>query len=354
MKKQLHIRLANDRDKDQWNDFVLRFSDYPCFLYQWKNVLEGVYGHECTYLMAEDQHKIVGVFPIALIKSKLLGVRFYSLPFSDYGGPLLKPSDENLVVIDAFLRSLSSHMDQADYLEVRSPVQGDVAKSLENALTLGNVKYVTFVIDLSKPFDEIWRHNFKKDLRTAIRKAIKNKIEVTKSNFEENLHDFYRLYLLTMKKLGSPPHGIEFFQTVHDLLGDKHVKLFVAKISNKVIGGLVVFLGRHVIYSAYEAIDPKYRKLNLGHMLDSRIIEWGCENGYDLFDFGRTLPGSGVYLFKKHWGGKERILPYYYLGKRIPQQDPREKYTYLSRLWSKMPTCIAKRVGPYIKGGIGH
>ena len=351
----MDIRVASDDDQNSWNQFVFKYSDSPFHLYQWKEILERIYGYRCEYLMAEDRHEIVGIFPVALIKSKLFGVRICSLPFSDYGGTLFASVEINSSLLDLFLQYLSPYVEEANYFEVRSPMQSNVATCLENRLKLGKVKYLTYIIDLNKPFNEIWRHEFPKDLRYAIRKAIRNKIEVLEMEFEEGIHEFYQLYLLTMKRLGSPPHGIEFFSACHDLLGDEHTKLFMAMKSGKVIGGIIVLLGKYTIYSTYLVIDSTHRSLNPGSLLDCRVIEWGCENRFRFFDFGRTLYGSGVHLFKKQWGGKEMFQPYYYLGKKIPQQDPREKYFFLSMLWGKViPVSVTKKIGPIIKGAIGH
>jgi len=351
--KQTNVRFATDEDKESWNRFVLKHSDNPRHLYEWRKILEEVYRYKCLYLMAKDENKVVGVFPVAIIKSKLFGTQICSLPFADYGGSLLSEEAE-CTVINTFLDSLSAYVEKANFLEVRTPVQARVADCLSKSFERGKMKYVTFVIDLSKPFEEIWKKDFAKHLRNAIRKAVKNRIHVISNGSRENLYSFYNLYLLTMKRLGSPPHRPEFFEACFDLLGDKRVKLFQAMISNKVIGGLISFLGNHTIYTPYEVTDSNYRNLNPASLLFSEIIKWGCENGYQLFNFGRTLASSGVYRFKKQWGGEEKILPYYYIGKKIPQQDPREKYTYLSKLWSKTPISIARRLGPYIKGGMGH
>lgn len=349
----MNIQLANENDKNRWNEFISEFSDYPCLLYEWRSVLEEVYSYKCYYLVAEREHEILGVFPATLIKSKLFGTRLCSLPFSDYGGPVLKPNKRNALLVNDFLENLPLAMTQIDYMEVRSPIQNEVTKSLESALKLGNTKYMTFIIDLRESYDEIWRKRFDKYLRNAIRKAVKNKIRVVEENFEESLTSFYPIYLSTMKKLGSPPHGIEFFKACHKSLGEQ-VKIFLAATSNKIVGGVLVFLGRKIVYPAYEGIDPNYRRLNAASLLFSCIIKWGCENSYHSFDFGRTLYGSGVCSFKKQWGGKQKSLPYYYIGKHIPEQDPREKYANISRIWSKLPISIAKRIGPHIKGAIGQ
>lgn len=349
----MNIQLANEKDKARWNEFVSQFSDYPCLLYEWRNILENVYGYKCYYLVAEEKNEIAGIFPAALIESKLFGTWLCSLPFSDYGGPVLNPDEEKTLIINEFLENLPITMTQIDYMEVRSPIQNELAESLESALELGNMKYLTFIIDLKKPFDEIWRKSYDKYLRNAVRKAVKNKIEVVEESFEEGITSFYRLYLSTMKKLGSPPHGLEFFKTCHESLGEQ-VKIFLATTPNKIVGGVFVLLGRKTIYPTYEGINPEYRRLNAASLLFSRIIKWGCENNFHSFNFGKTLCGSGVYSFKKQWGGIETPIPYYYMGKQIPHQDPREKYANISRMWSKLPISIAKRIGPRIRRATGH
>lgn len=349
---QTKISPVNDDERDRWNAFVAEYSDYPCHLYEWKKVLESVYHYKCKYLIAEERSEIVGVFPAAIIRSKLFGTQICSLPFADYGGPILS-NKAGYTVVNSFLDSLSTHMEKASFIEVRAPVQTSVADCLNKNLETGKMEYVTFVVDLNKPFEEIWKRDFDKYLRNAIRKAIKNNIEAASERWGEDINQFYHTYLLTMKKLGSPAHGLEFFKSLHDLLGDEHVKLFLSKKSNKIIGGIVAFTGKDTIYPVYEGIDPKYSNLNPASLLFSHIIEWGCNKRYRFFDFGRTLRGSGVYNFKKQWGGKEKILPYYYFGKKIPQQDPRKKYAYISKLWRKLPISIARRIGPYIKAGIG-
>lgn len=353
--RSMKIRPAGDADKDRWDEFVFKLSDSPYHLYQWKEILKRVYRYECKYLIAEKKQGISGIFPLALIRSKLFGIRICSLPFSDYGAPLLSSDKKDYSLLNLFLDNISSHIRRADYLEIRSPTQSNVMACLERNLQRGNAKYVTFMINLNKPFEEIWKYDFDKNLRNAIRKAIKNKIKVIENDFEESCHDFYRTYILAMKRLGSPPHRKEFFKACYDLLGDKHVKLFIATMSRKVIGGVFAFLGRYTLYPAYESIVPKYKNLNPASLIFCRMIEWGCENNYRFFDFGRTLHGSGVYHFKKQWGGKEKILPYYYLGKKIPHRDPREQYSHISRLWSKMvPAPLTEKIGPVIKGAIGY
>jgi len=350
------VRSAARQDEAGWNEFVFKYSDSPYHLYGWKKIFESVYGYECHYLITEDQNEIVGILPLAVMRSKLFGFRVCSLPFLDYGGPVFKfDNTDPLSCLRSFLDHFSSYTDKADYLEVRSPPQMEAADCLKTTFKPGNVKYLTFLINLNRSFDEIWQNDFDSDLRKKIRKATKRNIRVVEHNFEETMDEFYYAYLLAMKRLGSPPHKIEFFSDLPKMLGDKRVKFFSIAIGNRLIGGAIVFVGNSTMNYGYEIVNPEYRNLRPTYLLYSEMLKWGCENGLRIFDTGRTLYGSGIYLFKKQWGGKEKILPYYYSGKKIPREDPREKYAFLSKLWSRfLPPSFTSKIGWRIKAGVGH
>ena len=74
----------------------------------------------------------------------------------------------------------------------------------------------------------------------------------------------------------------------------------------------------------------EYFSLCPNNLLYWEMIRWGCKNGYQRFDFGRSSPDSGTYRFKKQWGAKEEAAP---LAVRQPED------------WAKrrclMPTTIS-------------
>lgn len=352
----MNVRSATHQDEACWNEFVFKFSDSPYHVYGWKKIFESVYGYECHYLIAEDQNEIVGILPLAVMRSKLFGFRVCSLPFLDYGGPVFNINNTDLLsCFRLFLNHSSSYTSKTNYLEIRSPPQMEAVDCLNTTVKSGNVKYLSFVINLNRSFDEIWRNDFDSDLRKKIRKAAKRNIRVVEQNFEEAMDEFYYAYLLAMKRLGSPPHKIEFFGALPKMLGEERIKFFSIAMGSRLIGGAIVFVGDSTMYYGYEVVNPKYRNLRATYLLYSEMLKWGCENGLRIFDTGRTLYGSGVYLFKKQWRGKEKILPYYYTGKKIPREDPREKFAFLSKLWSRfLPLSFTPKIGWRIKAGVGH
>ena len=54
--------------------------------FSWQKVLGDVYRHVTWFLYAEDQGRIVGVLPLAQVKSLLFGHSLVGLPFTVYGG----------------------------------------------------------------------------------------------------------------------------------------------------------------------------------------------------------------------------------------------------------------------------
>jgi len=351
----MNVRQATNRDEANWNEFVSDNFDSPYHLYGWKKLFENVYGYECPYLMAEDNGEIVGVLPLAVTRSFLFGFWACSLPFLDYGGPLVRLDKTD---IHRCLKSFSDHLpyvNDVDFFEIRSPPQHQAANGLQKMFEPGNVKYLSFLIKLDKSFDKIWQTAFDSDLRKKIKRAGKHGISIVERSLEKGVDDFYYVYLMSMKKLGSPPHRYEFFSTLPKMLGDKRIKFFQILRGNKPIGGALVFLGSSRMYYGYEVIAPQYKTLRPAYLLYSEMLKWGCEHGFQFFDTGRTLHGSGVYLFKKQWKGEENPLPYYYAGKRVTREDPREKYAVFSELWGKLlPLKLTEKIGWHVKAGIGE
>ena len=82
-------------DHADWNQFV---DDQPqaeiYHRYEWKNLLESVFGHNCYYLIARDDSGIVqGVLPLAHLESRTFGSFLVSIPCFNYCGVLATNSN---------------------------------------------------------------------------------------------------------------------------------------------------------------------------------------------------------------------------------------------------------------------
>src|SRR4051812_3076276 len=74
-------------DEARWEAFVERCPDATFFhRVGWRDVLERCFGHRTRYLLAERADTIVGVLPLAEVKSMLFGHALVSLPFCAVAG----------------------------------------------------------------------------------------------------------------------------------------------------------------------------------------------------------------------------------------------------------------------------
>jgi len=308
----------------------------------WIKAIEESYKIKPFIIGLVDNKKLINVIPFFLIKSNFFGSKLVSLPYGDYGGFLFS----NLKV-DWILKKLDdiAKENDVDYVEIREPniKFGKNLKSFE-----AKFQYHTFVLNLDQPIGDIWK-SFDKKVRNSIRKAEKNHVKIVKGN-KKDLEEFYRLYLNTMKKLGSPPHSFEFFDNVFKFCS-KNVKLFFAEHDNKKIAASIFFLYKKKIYYWKNVSNEEYLYLRPNDLILYRMIEWGHRRDYESLDFGRARMHTGGFLFKKRWGGKMKELNYHYkLFKDIEIPDPeKEKYKFLGRFWKSLPIFLIKRLGPMVR-----
>ena len=66
-------RIQRFEDATSWNAFVREQAGWTHFhLYEWKHVIERVFGHECIYLAQSNAgNAIEGLLPLVRVKSRL-------------------------------------------------------------------------------------------------------------------------------------------------------------------------------------------------------------------------------------------------------------------------------------------
>ena len=83
-----------------------------------------------------------------------------------------------------------------------------------------------------------------------------------------------------------------------------------------------------------------------------QLMKYGCEKGYNVFDFGRSKINTGAFNFKRHLGFEPQPLSYqYFLNgiKEIPNVSPANpRYRKGIEIWQKLPFRATKLIGPRI------
>ena len=78
------MRAFRNEDAARWEAYVERAATATFFhRIGWREIIEQEFHHRTHYLIAERDGDIVGVLPLAEVKSRLFGHALVSLPFDD-------------------------------------------------------------------------------------------------------------------------------------------------------------------------------------------------------------------------------------------------------------------------------
>jgi len=357
---KLSLVQLSDSSKDLWNDYVSANTYAHVYhLWEWGDALCKTYNLSRRYFAVKEDQRIVGVLPTFYVRSLLFADKIVSLPFCEYGGPLVADYSDPSVAENVFVMLMKKVHELAgklriDYIEFRQP---SGLLSFSSSATGFRVlrRYVTFRVDLTVGESEVWK-NFDGRTRRHVKKAVRIGTKIREVNVD-SLGHYYALYLRTQKRLGSPPHSYAFFRNLYDGFVSKGLlRMFLALYDGKPVAGVMVFCFNGKLYWWNNVLDKRYASLDSTNLLLWHVIRLGMENGFKVLDLGRTRREDvGVYHFKSGWGGREIGLEdYVFFLRSVKIPDPMQKrYVLLSQLWSLLPQTFAQEVGPHIVARIG-
>ncbi len=338
------VSALGRQDHQLWDDFVRAHPDGSFFhLSAWRDIIEQVFGHRCYYLVAQRAGCIVGVLPLAEVKSRLFGHALTSLPFCVYGGPV--GDDEAVAMLEAEAERIARALG-VSHLECRNlkPRHEDWPRQ---------DLYVTFRKPIL-PDVEANMLAIPRKQRAMVRKGIKNGLQTC---WDEDEGRFFALYADNVHRHGTPALPRRFFHTLLETFGDDCRVLTVTDRDGKLLSSVLSFYFRGEVLPYYAGDDYAARSLAANDYKYWALMKDACERGYRLFDYGRSKIGTGPYSFKKNWGFEPQPLSYEYrLYKRdsVPQNNPMNpKYRAFIAMWRRLPLPVANALGPYIVRNLG-
>ena len=325
---------------ESWDKFVHAHPNARlAHSYNWKPVIEKAFGHRCIYLAAMQSDKVLGVLPLTYMNSILFGSFLISVPYLNYGG-ILAYSEK---VAQALLKKaiILAKKFRTEFIEFRHL---DVLE-----LQLKNKAHkVTLFLELPDTAETLWKKVGPK-VRNQIRKAQKLGL-VSKMGRQDLLDDFYDIFAKNMKRLGTPVYPKRFFRFILDYFDSAQIFTVYSENQPLAAGFTIAFRGQMEI--PWASSIKKFNPTNANMLLYWSILEFSCQNGIKIFDFGRCSPGSGTYRFKKQWGGVTVPLNWqYWLSdeKDLPDISPNNKrYETVIRIWKTLPLPVTKWMGPLV------
>ena len=167
----------------------------------------------------------------------------------------------------------------------------------------------------------------------------------------EYLREFYEIYAHSVRNLGTPVFSYQFFQNLQHVFG-QDCKVLSVWHGEKMVAGVMTFFFKGRVMPYYGGALHEYFSYAANDFMYWELMRYGCEQGYRIFDFGRSKQGTGSFDFKRHWGFEPQPLSYqYYLyrASAIPNSSPANpKFQLFINLWRQLPLSVTKLIGPMI------
>jgi FemAB-related protein (PEP-CTERM system-associated) len=341
----VRVRDFVPEDAARWEAFVER-SPEATFFHRigWREILEGCFRHRAHYLLAERGATIVGVLPLAEVKSLLFGHALVSLPFCAVAG-VAASDPEAAAALHRKAQELGERIG-AQHLELRNGAPRQPGWPRQE-LYAGFRK--TLLPDVEANLLAIPRKQ-----RAMVRKGIRNGLA---AELDSGVDRFFSLYADNVHRHGTPPLPKRYFEALRRTFGNAAEVLTVVDSAGTPVSGVLSFYFRDEVLPYYAGDRAAARDLAANDFKYWELMRRACERGVRLFDFGRSKQGTGPFDFKKNWGFEPAPLAYEYCLYRrssIPQNNPlNPKYRALIALWRCLPIGVANRVGPHLVRSLG-
>jgi FemAB-related protein (PEP-CTERM system-associated) len=347
----MKIRIAVAGDRAIWDEYVDGHNNAtPYHRFAWLLSIEQAYQHENVSLLAFNDDTLVGVLPCIKMQKPFSKPSYCALPFCDLGfGLANEPSILKALQSEAL--TLLQH-EGGNCFDYRDSVNA----SLDDELAGKKVRMV-----LPLPGDsEALMAGFKSKLRSQIRKAEKNELTCVITNSQTQIDDFYQIFAINMRKLGSPVHSKKWFECLFNNYAQQSILSVV--YSDKVpVGAGIVLRTANKVAIPWASTVAEYNKLAPNMMLYWSLLEHVSNLGCTEFDFGRSTYDEGTYKFKRQWGAEPVPLAWSDLAQnQAPNQtttditstgsdNVNQIRALVEKTWSKLPLGVTTRLGPKIR-----
>ena len=342
----MRVRELEDSAAGAWDTFVQATPEATFFhLAPWRKVIEQAFGHRTYYAYAEQDGAIVGVLPLARMKTRLFGDALISTPFCVYGGPVAA-TPEAAAVLEAHALDLMRQTGVPS-LEFRRLGAADPGWQVRPPL------YYTFRRPITGDAEADMKAIPRKQ-RAMVRKGIQNGLRSVSDGDTARLH---RVYAEMVHALGTPVFSAKYFRLLGEAFPGAHDVTTILH-QDRPIAAVLNFHFREEVLPYYGGGTRAARNLAGNDFLYWEVMRRaGTERGARLFDFGRSKSGTGAFDFKKNWGFTPQPLNYCYRlrdGASLPDNNPTNpKFKLMIAAWRRLPISVANVIGPHIVRGLG-
>lgn len=386
----IQVSLRGEIEDRRWSQYADSSDRGTIFhLLEWAGVIGGAYSHRCYHVVALDTQSRAagtvdtigarraplaetgpgtkGVLPLVRIGHMLFGDALVSMPFCDGGGILASEASVERDIIERTVRLANeqcvSAIELRQYHPLLSLEEIDWAAGRGSACrkeswpteewcvypqAAGRKKRM--IMELPSDPDALMR-SFGAKLRSQIRRPRKEGLAARVGGIEM-LDGFYDVFAENMRDLGSPVHSKRFFREVLRAFGER-ARIFIVEGRGVPMACGLTLGFRDTLSNPWASSLRKYGQIAPNMLLYWAMLEYGCQQGYKRFDFGRSTVGEGTYRFKEQWGARPEPLFWYRFvhesHARASLPIERNSMRRAQQYWKRLPVSVTKVLGPRIR-----
>jgi len=364
------VKTFQSTDSSAWDTYVRAHIHANLnHLSGWKNVIEKTYGHKTYYLIARRHNPsnptnpinpISGILPLVHMRHLFFGNGLISIPFFDLGGILADDEETEIALASEAIKLARDlcvknielrHTRPLSWLSQKTMSYQPSAVDCADPITIATKSHKRRMLIKLPVSSEQLMSDFKSKLRSQIRKPLKEGLW-SKIGGLDLLDDFYEVFLVNMRDLGSPVHSKSLMRNVLEEFRESARIVMVYKGHQPLAGSLIVGF-RDTLENPWASFLRKYKRLSPNMLLYWTMLKYACDNNFACFVFGRSSPGDGNYKFKEQWGARAEPLSWHQisLNGQPANNRPLEKSRYRTAInyWQKLPIPITRIIGPMIR-----
>ncbi len=302
------MRIVRQLEVTRWKTFV---DENPCgnifHTPEMFEVFSRTKGHQPSLWAAiQDDGEILALLPA--VRITLFDGPLHSLTTRAvaYGSTLCAPNERGRAALELLLDAYKKDAgNQLLFTEFRNMSDlGELQPVLQEHGFLYE-DHLNFIADLTQPQETIWR-NISRRKRENIN-SIRKKGRVEEVTGPEGLDVAYRLLQDVYARVQIPLTDRSMFQAALDVLAPRGMfKILMACVQDRDAAAILLLTYHGRIFYWYIGADRSSPSSSSSSFLIWHAMQWGKENGYDIFDFGGAgKPGQeyGPREFKSRFGG---------------------------------------------------
>lgn len=341
------IEILNESEIPLWNKFIEENEAGTIYHHDyWMKIIKKTYGHAGQYVVVKNETgRIIGGLPVYLIKT-LLQNKISTVPCAQYCNPIVATKEHFIKLKDKLYEIVAAN--NSKFCEIK-------ASECFNLHDMGKEElpaYCTFELDLNSELESIKKNFHKNCIRRPIDKTVSNGLKIKIAKDEIDVRIFYNLYLRMRKENGLLPQPYKFFSNLWKILPKDNIQILHAEYEKKIVSSILLLKFKQAVIYEYGAVDKKMTHLHPSHFLLWHAIKQAHEQGFTVFDFGRTaISNTGLMQFKARWGSYQRNLNYYCLPETRDSSSIRDKKMaakIMDKFVSNSPEYICQLLGSFL------